>query len=140
MNMSEIAEAIREGFAKVGYVESVYDGDVYDLWNNKEVKYLSACFELENINTNENVKTYVLIIYAADRMLEDGANKMGCWDAAEQAIETMLNYLTENGMSDNLYIEEVRQYTPFVQKFADNLAGVWCRVNLKTGNEINLCT
>ena len=51
MNLSEIAEKIREGFGLVGYVESIYDGDAYDTWNNKEVRYLSACFELESIET-----------------------------------------------------------------------------------------
>lgn len=140
MNLSEIAEKIREGFARVGYVESVYDGDAYDTWNNKEVRYLSACFELESIGATENIKTYNLIVYTADRLIEDGSNKMMCWDAAEQATETMLNFITENGESDNLFIDEVRQYTPFVQKFADNLAGVYCRVKLKTTNEINLCS
>lgn len=140
MNLNEIATAIFQGFSQVGYVESVYNGDVYDTWNNNEVRYLSGCFELENINTNDGIKTYVFIVWAADRLLEDGSNKLACWDAAEQAIETMLNFLTDNGQNDNLWIDEIRQYTPFEQKFADNLAGVWCRVNLKTTNDINLCT
>lgn len=140
MNLNEIANAIREGFANVGFVESVYDGDVYDLWNNNEVRYLSGCFDLENINTTQDAKIYIFVVYAADRLIEDSSNKMACWDAAEQAIETMLNFVTENGQSDNLWIDELRQYTPFVQKFADNLAGVWCRVSLKTTNDINLCT
>lgn len=140
MNLNEIAIAIRQGFQQVGYVESIYNGDVYDLWNNNEVRYLSGCFDIENINTTQDVKTYVLVVYAADRLIEDGSNRLACIDAAEQAIETMLNFLTDNGQNDNLWIDEVRQYTPFEQKFADNLAGVWCRVNLKTTNDINLCT
>ena len=96
MNLNEIAIGLRDGFSMVGYVESVYDGDVYEIWNNKEVRYLSACFELENINTDENIKTYNLVIYAADRLMEDESNKMACWDATEQAIETALNFLTQN--------------------------------------------
>ena len=140
MNYYEIAEKLRAGLAGVGYVNSIYDGDVYDQWNNNEVPYLSACFELEGIETSDNIKSYNIVVYAADRLLEDGSNKAMCWDAAEQAIETALNFATENGKSDNLWIEDMRQYTPFVQKFADNLAGVWCRVQIKTRNVINLCT
>lgn len=139
MNLQEIATELQNGFQSVGFVNSVYNGDVYDLWNNNEVRYLSACWELEMIETKENWKTYVLIIYAADRLMEAEVNKNACWDAAEQAIETALNYLTLSGQSDNLFIEEMRQYTPFTQKFADNLAGVYCRVRIQTPNEINLC-
>ena len=140
MNLSEIATAIEQGFSRVGYVESIYNDDVYDIWNNSEIRYLSACWELESIETQNDVRAYNLIVYAADRLMENETNKVQCWDAAEQAIETMFNYITENGQSDNLYIEETRQYTPFTQKFADFLAGVYCRVKLKTSNEINLCT
>jgi hypothetical protein len=140
MNLSEISIAIIDGFKKVGYVESIFNDDVYEIWNNSEVRYLSACWELESIETQDDVKAYNLLIFAADRLMENESNKLQCWDAAEQAIETMLNYITENGQSDNLFIEDVRQYTPFKQKFADNLAGVYCRLKLKTPNEINLCT
>ena len=139
MNLTSISQAIRSAFGAVGYIQSLYEGDVYDHWNNNEVQYHSACFALESVETKEDVKAYNLIVYVADRLTEDCSNRVQCFDTSEAAIEKMLNILTDSGRSDNLWVEDTRQYTPFEQKFADNLAGVYVRIKLNTTNELNLC-
>lgn len=139
MNLTELSSLMTAAFSSVAYVNSVLTGDVYERWNNKEVKYVSACYALESSDTDENVTTYSFIIYAADRLLEDAANTVQSFDICQTAIEMMLNYISDSGADDNLWIEDTRTYTPFVQKFADNLAGVYVRVKIHVRNDLNLC-
>ena len=139
MNLTQLSKNIDTAFERVGYVNSVLTGDPYERWNNKEVKYVSACYALESSDSDENITTYSLIIYAADRLLEDASNTVQSFDICQTAIEVMLNFLTDSGKEDKLWIEDIRTYTPFVQKFADNLAGVYVRTKIKVRNTLNLC-
>lgn len=139
MNLTELSNRMTAAFEQVAYVNSVLTGDVYERWNNKEVKYVSVCYAIESSDADENITTYSFILYAADRLLEDGSNNVQSFDICQTVIENALNFLTNSGASDNLWIEDTRTYTPFVQKFADNLAGVYVRTKIKVRNDLNLC-
>lgn len=140
MNYTSLIDLLQSSFAQTGTTHSTYVGDPYELWNNKRVRYISACVSLESLEVEENVRTYVFLIYCADRLTRGETNVGNCIDACTDAVEAALNFATDNGNSDTLLVEGTRQYTPFVQKFADNLAGVWTRVRLQVNNDINLCT
>lgn len=139
MRLSELMQLIRTAFEAVPYVNSFYEGDVYETWNNKEVKYTSADVALETIETAENVKSYSFIIYVADRLLEDASNATQCWDSSEVAINSALNRIENLGNIDILSIETSKTFTPFSQKFADNVAGVYVRVKINIKNDLNIC-
>lgn len=138
MRLTGLTKEIRTAFEQVGYVNGIYFGDVYELWNNEQVRYVAACVTLEQVVAVGNLKQYVFIIYAADKLLDDQSNTTHALDYSEAAIDAALNYLQYQAEG----IEEVqtnRNYTPFVQKFTDTLAGYWVNVSITVQPDVTPC-
>lgn len=137
MRLTEIIQILQDAFEQVGYIYSISFGDVYDHWNNNKVQYVAACTDLENVQSVGDLKKYSFVIYVADKLLDDNSNTTHALDYSEAAIDATLNYIDQH--PDIIEVESNRTYTPFVQRFADTLAGYWLRVAISVEPDIVQC-
>lgn len=137
MNTIEIINKIKEVALTQEVVKSVYDGDVYTNWNSGEVKYGSVNIGLREITNNGNFTTYTLILYYADRLLQDESNANEVISDGTNALQSIINILNQ---IDFVNIADNITYTPFVQKFADYLAGVYAQVEITTDSALGYCS
>lgn len=135
MRLTETQNILEAALRAAGYTNSVYNGDPYDLWNNKEVSYVSACYEVQQMEITEATKSYQFIVYVADRLTEDGDNTLAALDACEAVLEAAVAYLNTAGVVG----VNVDYCYPFMQKFADNLAGYYATLTVEVDKDINYC-
>lgn len=135
MSWTELSGYIEAALGSVGYVNSIYRGDVYDRWNNTNVAYVSAVYE--NINTppdGDSIEEFDVRLTVADRLVEGEYNDTFAQDFARNAILVAVAALRHSVLE-----VDVVQMTPFVQKFADNLAGYTCQLAIKVTTNIQIC-
>lgn len=135
MNISSLMNKIKEIANSVKTVRSSYDGDVYTVWNTKEIKYASFVASITSVERTNNLRTYNLVLYYGDRLMSSGANKNSIWDDATNTIQSVINK-----MSDSLDCE-VGDYTIecFEQKFEDYLAGAFVNLQIEIEDELGEC-
>lgn len=136
MRWSELAVKIESALRATGYVNSVYEGDVYDIWNNKEVPYVSACFDETALEPDsESLDTYSVMVFVADRLTEGNSNSRQARDFARAVLKVTVATLRQQppiGVTCGVL-------TPFVQKFADNLAGYYTTLTITIPSDIQNC-
>ena len=135
MNYVELLKEIKD-IALSQHIESFYDKDVYEVWNGVNVKYSSLVVNLENMSYDGQRITYSVVMYYGDRLQQDNSNANQLYTDGVRAIQSIINVLQGNYIMLN---EDVVQYTPLNQKFADYLGGVWARVDIEVDNELGLC-
>lgn len=135
MNVNELINKIKQ-IALNQHVKSVYDGDVYESWNSAEVKYSSVNVGLENISYDSNLCTYTVVLYYADRLLQDKANVNSIYSDGIRVLQSILNNLNQ---VDGVDVTFPVNYTPFEQQFMDYLAGVYATVEIVCESELGLC-
>lgn len=137
MNTRELINIFKKVSLTQTPVKSVYDGDVYEVWNSSEVNFGSMNIGLQNITYNNNLCTYTFVIYYGDRLLQDKSNVNNIYTDGVNAIQSVLNILNEEYRID---ISENINYIPFQQEFMDYLAGVYATVDMTTDSTIGLCS
>lgn len=134
MNYIGLLKNIEEVALKLNTVNSFYDGDVYNNWNNQEVKYGSINVGLESTTRTDNTVIYNVIIYYADRLLQDKSNKNSIWVDANNTLTSIIN-----GIDNSISYEGPLNIVPFEQKFADYLAGGYLRIGLEVNFDLGEC-
>lgn len=137
MNTRELINTIKKVSLTQTPVKSVYDGDVYEVWNSSEINFGSMNIGLQNITYDNNLCTYTFVIYYGDRLLQDKSNVNNIYTDGVNAIQSVLNILNEEYRID---ISENIRYIPFQQEFMDYLAGVYATVDMTTDSTIGLCS
>ena len=134
MNITSLLNNIKEIAGNVHTVRSVYDGDVYTIWNTGEIKYASFVVSIKNVQRSGNTRSYSILLYYGDRLMSDCSNRIGIWDDATNTLQSVLNKLS------NLDCV-VGDYTVilFEQKFLDLLAGGYVEVNIEVEDELGEC-
>ena len=137
MNNIELLNRIKEVSLSQQTCNSTFDGNVYDNWNNGEVKYGSVNADIERISYNSNLCTYSVVLYYGDRLLQDKSNFNQIITDGVNTLQSVINLLNKD---DYIDIPDSVEYVPFEQKFCDYLAGVYCQFDLITDSAIGLCT
>lgn len=137
MNTIELTNRIKEISLTQAPIKSVYDGDVYEIWNSSEVNFGSLCFDYKNVTYDTNSCTYTIIFYYGDRLLQDKSNTKEIYADGINAIQSVINILNEDYIGD---IPDSITYTPFQQQFCDYLAGVYATVEISTDSTIGVCS
>lgn len=136
MTWTELAPKIEEALRVTGYVNSVYEGDVYDVWNNTNVQYVSACYDEVSHpkGDTDSLETYNVIVYVADRLTEDASNSRYARDFARAVLKGAVAMLRRSVLA-----VDYTDLTPFVQKFADNLGGYYTTLTIQTADTLDNC-
>ena len=136
MNVNEIVNIIKTTATSQRGVYSVFDGDVYENWNSKEIKYGSVNIGLERIVYNSNQIIYTFVFYYGDRLLQDKRNVNSIYSDGIRVLQSVINTLND---TEGIDIDGEITYTPFEQKFMDYLAGVYTTVDITCESELGLC-
>lgn len=134
MSSVELMETIKRIALHQIVIQSAFDGDAYLNWNSSEIRYGSFNVSLRDITYNGNLTTYSLVLYYGDRLLQDGSNANQIYTDGINALQSTINLLNR---ASNVEIEDDIRYTPFIQTFADYLAGVYTTINLTTEMEVD---
>lgn len=134
MSSVELMETIKRIALHQIVIQSAFDGDAYLNWNSSEIRYGSFNVGLRDITYNGNLTTYSLVLYYGDRLLQDGSNANQIYTDGINALQSIINLLNR---ASNVEIEDDIRYTPFIQTFADYLAGVYTTINLTTEMEVD---
>ena len=112
MRLNDTQQLLETALRQSAYLNSLYHGDPYDQWNNAEVGYVSACYELQQVETTENTKRYHFIVYVADRLTEDGSEVVYSKDWKSSGSKTVtLPVYKESDRSPNQAIMYVKSNT-----------------------------
>lgn len=134
MNYIGLLKNIEEVALELNTVNSFYDGDVYSNWNNQEVRYGSINVGLESTTRTDNTVIYNVIIYYADRLLQDKSNKNSIWTDATNTLNSIIS-----NIDNSISYEGPLNIVPFEQKFADYLSGGYVRVGLEVNFDLGEC-
>lgn len=113
---------LKELIQPVTGIETVTFGDVYNNWNNSEIKYSALNVFAKGCEVSDGQITYSLILFVADRLLEDKSNETFIYDIAVLQLEAILDNLEA--------ITGVRNYTFFTEKFTDVVAGAFVEIEV----------
>jgi hypothetical protein len=131
MNIVQLYDFIEELAITKTNVNSYFRGDIYTNWNTKEIKYSSVNAAVETIDEYENYEVYNVILYYGDRLVEGGDNRWQVQSEAVRILKDIIKNIRETyGELTFDEITETVTYNLFDQKFADYLAGAWCRVRI----------
>ena len=130
MNVNILNNTIKGIVEQIPLVNSFFTTTPYESWNVKEVQYGSVSFVITKISTRESTTTYDAVIYYADRLLEDNANKDSIHSDSAVVIQTIVGALNQYG--DYLEVSYPVGITLFEQDFADSLAGGYASITIAT--------
>lgn len=137
MRLRELTEHIKEALSI--YCNSVFFDSPYETWQKmRDVKYVSACCPLINIDVVDNLVNYQFNLYVGDRLQVGKQNELDAIDNSWVIIEKVVKRLEQ--VDGILNIEQIgRYYNPFTQQFNDVLAGVYLTLQIQVKNDIDLC-
>ena len=130
MNVNILNNTIKGIVQQIPLVNSFFTTTPYESWNVKEVQYGSVSFVITKVSTRESTTTYDAVIYYADRLLEDNANKDSIHSDSAVVIQTIVGALNQSG--DYLEVSYPVGITLFEQDFADSLAGGYASLTIAT--------
>lgn len=136
MNVIELINKIKNIALSQQTCVSFYDGNVHENWNSNECKYASVNIDIENISNTDNQTVYSCVIYYGDRLLQDKSNYNNIITDGANTIQSILNILNQDY---SIYLYSEVEYTPFEEKFADFLCGVYTRIDITTDSVLGLC-
>lgn len=136
MNITNLLDTIVDIAKEVKTVRSALKGDVYTKWNAGEIKYASFVVSVRSVVRNNNMRTYNLVLYYGDRMIQDGSNRESIWDDASNTIQSVINKV-ENYLGCD--VGDDYNIILFEQKFLDLLAGAYAEITIQTEDELGGC-
>lgn len=134
MNYTEIIKNMRDAAGTIHNLNSFNDDDIYDSWIRPDIKFSALNVYLMNAQRTNSTIEYTIMVYYGDRLLEDGSNRNAIWDDGINVILTWLERL-----DDEISYTIPVVFNPFEQKFADNLAGVYCQLTIEAEYELGRC-
>lgn len=113
-------------------IRTVVENDVYRLNDMPAVQYgVFAFTQGQHTSTTEGSFTsYGFTLFYIDRLNEDASNQLQIQSTGERTLRNILLVLAEEGIEAGPYTLQ-----PFLQKFNDQCAGVYCEVTLSVPNE-----
>lgn len=139
MRLTELYPIVDAALTASGIVHTVTHGDVYDNWNNSEIDYVAANYDIVSATVNLNTSAYILRLFVADRLTDDASNELQALDISEAAIRRTVVNLLHSVVGVTEWDNDSVLLTPFSQKFADNLAGYYTELTVIVANEITNC-
>lgn len=107
-------------------IKTAKDGNIYNILNaNPSVKYAAFIITQNTHRTTENFDYYGFTLFYADRLMSDMEdNRLEIQSQAKQALDNIIRTFCNN-MDIDL---PTMTFTPWTEKFADELAGMYIQV------------
>ena len=137
MNLTDILEYITTKLNEDQRLQSVYVDNVYECWNrtNSMNQYISTVVDFQNSNYMGEYCDYNFVLYIGNMINEKQTNIYSSISISDSIAQQLLHKIDteeENGLT----LVVPNNITPFVQKFEDVLAGVYCIFTIRISAEI----
>ena len=136
MTLFEIINKLKDIAISKPNINFVGDGDVYTLNSLPNIDY-SVFFITQNDHSiYQDTITYSLNLFYIDRISDSEDNVLNIQSDGMLQLTNVINTLV---FSEDVDVEGEITFTPFIQRFADNCAGVYCNVRFIVDNNLGTC-
>lgn len=133
MNIVQLYHLVGDLASGLTNVNQYTEGDIYENWNASEIKYSVINCAVESVEDYTEYKIYNTVLYYADRLVENRSNR---WQIQTEGVRLLGNIVRKVQGIDGMDVDGVVEYRVYEQKFADWLAGAWCRVRIMVSADI----
>ena len=136
MTLFEIINKLKNIAISKPNINFVGDGDVYTLNSLPNIDY-SVFFITQNDHSiDSDTITYSLNLFYIDRISDSEDNVLNIQSDGMLQLTNIINTLV---FSEDVDVEGEITFTPFIQRFADQCAGVYCTVRFIVDNNLGTC-
>lgn len=137
MTLKSIISKLREVALRTPNVRSVIINDIYRENAFNDIDYgVVAILQDEHV-LGGDVITYGIALVYVDRLASDSANEV---DVQSDGMLTLANILnTFANEVDEVTINGDVTFTPYNQRFADDCAGVYAKIDITVGSTLGQC-
>ena len=136
MTLFEIINKLKSIAINKPNINYVGDGDVYTLNSLPNIDY-SVFFITQNDHSiYQDTITYSLNLFYIDRISDSEDNVLNIQSDGMLQLTNVINTLV---FSEDVDVDGDITFTPFIQRFADNCAGVYCTVRFIVDNNLGTC-
>ena len=136
MTLFEIINKLKSIAINKPNINYVGDGDVYTLNSLPNIDY-SVFFITQNDHSiYQDTITYSLNLFYIDRISDSEDNILNIQSDGMLQLTNVINTLV---FSEDVDVDGDITFTPFIQRFADNCAGVYCTVRFIVDNNLGTC-
>ena len=136
MTLFELINKLKNIAISKPNINFVGDGDVYTLNSLPNIDY-SVFFITQNDHSiYSDTITYSLNLFYIDRISDSEDNTLNIQSDGMLQLTNVINTLV---FSEDVDVEGEITFTPFIQRFADQCAGVYCTVRFIVDNNLGTC-
>lgn len=136
MTLFELINKLKDIAISKPNINFVGDGDVYTLNSLPNIDY-SVFFITQNDHSiYQDTITYSLNLFYIDRISDSEDNVLNIQSDGMLQLTNVINTLV---FSEDVDVEGEITFTPFIQRFADQCAGVYCTVRFIVDNNLGTC-
>ena len=137
MTLFEIINKLKDIAISKPNINYVGDGDVYTLNSLPNIDY-SVFFITQNDHSiYQDTITYSLNLFYIDRISDSEDNVLNIQSDGILQLTNIINTLV---FSEDVDVDGEITFTPFIQRFADQCAGVYCNVRFICDNNLGVCS
>ena len=136
MTLFELINKLKDIAISKPNINYVGDGDVYTLNSLPNIDY-SVFFITQNDHSiYQDTITYSLNLFYIDRISDSEDNVLNIQSDGMLQLTNVINTLV---FSEDVDVDGEISFTPFIQRFADQCAGVYCTVRFIVDNNLGTC-
>ena len=136
MTLFEIINKLKDIAISKPNINYVGDGDVYTLNSLPNIDY-SVFFITQNDHSiYQDTITYNLNLFYIDRISDSEDNVLNIQSDGMLQLTNIINALV---FTEDVDVEGDITFVPFIQRFADQCAGVYCTVRFVVDNNLGTC-
>lgn len=136
MTLFELINKLKDIAISKPNINYVGDGDVYTLNSLPNIDY-SVFFITQNDHSiYQDTITYSLNLFYIDRISDSEDNVLNIQSDGMLQLTNIINTLV---FSEDVDVDGDITFTPFIQRFADQCAGVYCTVRFIVDNNLGTC-
>ena len=136
MTLFELINKLKDIAISKPNINYVGDGDVYTLNSLPNIDY-SVFFITQNDHSiYQDTITYSLNLFYIDRISDSEDNVLNIQSDGMLQLTNVINTLV---FSEDVDVDGDITFTPFIQRFADQCAGVYCTVRFIVDNNLGTC-
>lgn len=137
MTLHEIINKLKDIAINKPNINYVGDGDVYTLNSLPNLDY-SVFFITQNAHSIDgNTIIYNLNLFYIDRIADSEDNVLNIQSDGILQLTNIINTLV---FSEDADVDGEINFVPFIQRFSDNCAGVYCSVSFVCDNNLGICS
>lgn len=136
MTLFELINKLKDIAINKPNINWVGDGDVYTLNSLPNIDY-SVFFVTQNDHSiYQDTITYNLNLFYIDRISDSEDNTLNIQSDGILQLTNIINTLV---FTEDVDVDGDITFVPFIQRFADNCAGVYCTVRFVVDNNLGSC-